>query len=147
MKHTTLDELQKVAAVHSDEPRTPVLSRTARLERWADLLERDPLRHLNTLPGTEYEESVARNRMRIADSPISVAFGDPVFRMDGLKGDTYGDAKRFFDLTDWQLHEIVCHCHYGGKMTAGAAAGRVRGAIEGRPQSGFMAWVRNAMSG
>ena len=55
MKHQTLDELQRVAAVHAEATAPRELTRAERLERWADLLEADPDRRLNTLPGTEYE--------------------------------------------------------------------------------------------
>ena len=67
--------------------------------------------------------------MSTPDSPIAVAFNDPVLRAEGMKDDTYGEARRFFDLTDWQLHEIVCHCHFGDTMVAKTAARRVRNAI------------------
>jgi hypothetical protein len=48
-----------------------------------------------------------------------------------MSNDTYGEAKRFFELTDWQLHDIVCHCHYGAEMTARIAARRVRALVGG----------------
>ncbi len=46
------------------------------------------------------------------------------------------DAKRFFELTDRQLHEIVCYCHVGLSMQASRAAYSVRRAIRDR---GFIA--------
>ncbi|MDP9812634.1 hypothetical protein J2W42_005504 [Rhizobium tibeticum] len=45
--------------------------------------------------------------------PIAVAYEDAVFRAEGLSDDTYGEAKRFFELSDWQLHRFVCSCHSG----------------------------------
>ena len=42
-----------------------------------------------------------------------MAFNDPVLRAAGLRDDSYGEAKRFFELTDRQLHWLVCYCHYG----------------------------------
>ncbi len=71
--------------------------------------------------------------MRGAGSAITVAFEDSLLRTEGLKDDTYGEAKRFFELTDWQLHDIVCYCHFGATMSAGTAARRIRAAIGGRP--------------
>ena len=50
---------------------------------------------------------------------------------EGLAGDTYGDAKRFFELSDWQLHDVVCHCHHGSEMTAKIAAQRIRRIVGG----------------
>ncbi|KQU83409.1 hypothetical protein ASD99_17260 [Mesorhizobium sp. Root695] len=141
MKHQTVDQLHAVAEVHA-EATYLVATRGERLERWAQLLEQNPNRCLGALTGTEYQSVEIRERMRSAGSPITVAFEDPIFRALGLKEDTYGEAKRFFELTDWQLHEIVCHCHVGATMPARWAASRVRAAISGR--SGFFAWLRGA---
>jgi hypothetical protein len=110
MKHQTLEHLQIVAEVDQDYPRR-VMSRTERLERWAELLERNPDRRLSTLHQTEYQPARARGAMRGDGSPIAVAFEDPVLRAAGLENDSYGAAKRFFKLTDGQLHEIICYCH------------------------------------
>jgi hypothetical protein len=68
-----------------------------------------------------------------------VAFNDRILRAEGLADDSYGEAKRFFELTDNQLHEIVCYCHVGASMQASRAAQGVRAAIERR---GFFAGLR-----
>ncbi|MXN67211.1 hypothetical protein GR183_20070 [Stappia sp. GBMRC 2046] len=128
MKHTSLDDLKVVSTVRAD-PQTGELSRNERLERWAKLLERAPDRRLATLRGTEYEPPDVRHGMRASGSAISVAFEDPVLRRQGLKSDTYGDAKEFFNLDDWQLHGIVCYCHFGASMSAETAARCVRATI------------------
>ena len=78
--------------------------------------------------------------MRHDNSPLTVALEDAIFRAQGLRDDTYGEAKRFFELTDRQLHEIVCHCHVGATIRARWAASRVRAAISAR--LGFFAWLR-----
>ncbi|TIR55240.1 MAG: hypothetical protein E5X17_05540, partial [Mesorhizobium sp.] len=75
MKHQTLDQLHAVAEVRTAKP---VMSRTQRLARWAELLEREPNRLLTALIGTEYRAPRERNVMRGAGSPISVALEDPV---------------------------------------------------------------------
>jgi hypothetical protein len=80
MKHSSLDELQRVAAIHADRPAETPMPRNDRLARWAELLERQPHRVLSTFPGTEYQTVEARDVMRDDDSPISVAFADPVLR-------------------------------------------------------------------
>ncbi|TPJ31551.1 MULTISPECIES: hypothetical protein [unclassified Mesorhizobium] len=126
MKHQTLEELHEVAEV---EVSFPAMTRGQRLEHWAMLLERNPERRLAAFPGTEYMTLDVRDKARSLDSALSVAFADPILRAQGLKNDTYGEAKRFFELTDWQLHAIVCHCHVGGTMKAGWAAIQVRSAI------------------
>ncbi|OHV86714.1 hypothetical protein [Mesorhizobium sp. ORS 3428] len=127
MRHQTLDQLHAVAEVKTAKP---VMSRTQRLARWAELLEREPGRLLTALTGTEYRAPAERNVMRGDGSPISVALADSVLRDEGLKDDTYGEAKRFFELTDHQLHEIVCYCHVGDVMQASRAALSVRAVLD-----------------
>jgi hypothetical protein len=146
MKHNSLDELQRVAVVHA-EPANEPMSRSDRLARWAELLERQPHRLLSTFPGTEYQTVEARDVMRGDESPISVAFADPLLRGEGMRDDTYGEAKRFFEISDWQLHDILCYCHYGSTMTAETAARRVRAAITTRTPGGIFNRVRQAISG
>jgi hypothetical protein len=145
MKHQTLDQLQRIAEVHPDRTR-PAMTREERLERWAMLLEREPDRRLGSLPGTEYQPAETRATMRSFGSPISVAFEDPVLRAEGLRDDSYGEAKRFFELTDWQMHDIVCYCHHGMSMTAASAARFVRAAIGGAAQAGLFARLREAIA-
>ena len=144
MQHQTLESLKAVAEVHPD-PTRPVMTRSERLERWAELLERRPEQRLSTLHGTEYQGSGARETMRSSGSPLSVAFADPVFRAEGLKDDSYGEAKRFFELSDWQLHEVVCYCHFGETVTGARAARHVRAAIN--PRGGWLARLRNLLVG
>ena len=138
MKHQTLDQLHAIARV---EPLAPysTMTRSQRIERWAELLEQQPGRCLGALTGTEYLSPQSRNEARGGGSPITVAFEDPVLRALGLKDDTYGEAKRFFELTDWQLHGIVCSCHVGATIQARWAAARVRATIS---RNGFFAWLR-----
>jgi hypothetical protein len=131
MEHKTLDQVGRVAEVCVDRAYTPALSRDERLARWAELLEQQPERRLNTLLETEYQTWETREAIRVANSPISVAFDDPVLRAEGLKDDSYGEARKFFDISDQQLHAIVCYCHYGATMSAEAAALRVRAAVSG----------------
>lgn len=128
MKHHTIDQLRQVA--HIDVARHHDMSRAERLTRWAELLEREPHRRLATLHQTEYEVPGVRNAMRCVGSPISVAFDDPVLREQGLSDDTYGEAKRFFELSDAQLHGALCYCHYGATVEAVAAARNIRAAIK-----------------
>jgi len=145
MKHQTLEKLQIVAEVDQDYPRQ-AMSRSERLERWAKLLERNPGRRLSTLPQTEYQPANTRAIMRGDDSPISVAFEDTVLRAAGLENDSYGEAKRFFELTDGQLHEIICYCHFGATVNAAAAARHIRAVLTGR-QPGMFARLHEAFVG
>ncbi|KQZ80923.1 hypothetical protein ASD64_10810 [Mesorhizobium sp. Root157] len=139
MRHQTMDQLHAVAEVHIDP--IPVLDRTQRLNRWSDLLDCQPARLLTALTGTEYRATLERDAMRSDNSPISVAFEDKLLRDQGLQDDTYGEAKRFFELTDNQLHEIVCYCHVGATMQASRAAASVRASVAGR---GFFAGLRES---
>ncbi|CAN7556560.1 hypothetical protein [Mesorhizobium sp. LjNodule214] len=145
MKHQTIEQLQIVAEIDQGYPRQ-AMSRSERLERWAELLERNPDRRLSTLPQTEYQPVRARVAMRGDGSPISVALEDPVLRAAGLENDNYGEAKRFFELTDRQLHEIICYCHFGATVTAATAARHIRAVRTGR-QPGMFARLRDAFVG
>lgn len=142
MRHQTLYQLQKVAKVTGKE--RPAMTRAERLERWAELLERQPDRRLATLHQTEYQPFGTRDTMRSDGSPISVAFADPVLRAEGLNGDSYGEARRFFELTDGQLHEILCYCHFGETVNAAAAAQYVREALRPR-EPGLFARMQAAI--
>ncbi len=143
MKHHALEQLQIVSQVDQDYPHKTLL-RSERLERWAMVLERDPDRRLSTLYQSEYQPARERAAMRSEGSPISVAFEDPVLRATGLKNDTYGEARRFFELSDLQLHRVVCYCHFGAEVSAGMAAYNVRKAIAGR-HKGLIAWLRDVL--
>jgi hypothetical protein len=145
MKHQSLEQLKTIADVNPDDLR-PALTRSERLQRWAELLERQRDRRLATLHGTEYQPPDRRAEMRSADSPITIAFEDPILRADGMRNDTYGEAKRYFELSDWQLHEIVCYCHLGETMSAASAAKRVRSAMNAG-QGGIFARLREAITG
>ncbi|ATU94598.1 hypothetical protein [Phyllobacterium zundukense] len=137
MKHHALEQLQSVAEVDQDYPRQ-AMSRSERLERWVELLERHPGRRLSTLHQTEYQPARERAAMRSNGSPISVAFADPVLRAAGLENDSYGEAKRFFELTDHQLHRVICYCHFGETLSAATAAHHIRKALSGRQRGMFI---------
>ncbi|MER9326839.1 hypothetical protein [Mesorhizobium sp. M0488] len=138
MKHQTLDQLHAVASIEPSAPAAE-MTRSQRIERWAELLEQNPERCLGAFAGTEHLHPESRAMVRGEGSAIAVAFEDPVLRASGLKNDTYGEAKRFFELSDWQLHDIVCDCHVGATMRARWAATRVRATIGGNK---FFAWLR-----
>ncbi len=144
MKHTPLDQLTAVAKTYP-EPTRPALTRSERLERWAMLLEREPDRRLRTFSGTEYEPARTRDGLQTTGSPISVAYEDPVLRAEGLRNDTYGEAKRFFELRDHQLHAIVCYCHFGPSVTAAVSARCVRAVADQAQRRGLFARLWNAV--
>jgi len=144
MKHQSVAELKVVAEIGHRYPKA--MSRTDRLERWAECLEILPNSRLSTLRQTEYQPFPLREEMRSDDTPISVAFRDPVLRAAGMQNDTYGEAKRFFELSDGQLHDVVCHCHFGESVSAAAAARNIRGIMSGKGP-GLFARLRDAFMG
>ena len=127
MEYKTLGQLAGEAEV-SVEPvlaSTPMTKRE-RLERWATLLERDPQRQLSSVEEIEYGTTAQQQAKRSDNSALSVAFADPVLRAHGLSSDRVGTAADFFELSHWEIHQLVCSCHYGRTMSAGTAAMRIR---------------------
>ena len=125
MKYQPIDDLLGQAVLA--DPKAPILSRRERLERWAELLEREPRRWLRALSRVEFTPVEDRAGLREDASPIAVAFADPVLRAAGLDGDTLGDAQDFFELSSEQAHQLLCDCHYCGRMDGGTVARRLRG--------------------
>lgn len=132
MKHQSRERLVGIAGVRNDVG-AHALTREERLERWAELLARTPERRLNTLFETEFQPISAREAMRCEDSPLGVAFEDALLRKQGLKGDSYGEAKRFFGLSDLEMHQLVCSCHTGETVRSGIVAECVRAVAEPGP--------------
>jgi hypothetical protein len=105
---------------------TEAMSRCEKLERWADLLECEPAAKLRPfydlelLPGTEWAE------LQTSNSPLAVAYADPVLRRAGLVSDRLGDGNAFFGLSRFQAHRVLCSCGYIGTMRASEVARRIR---------------------
>ena len=142
MEYKSVEQLARLARVAVEAKPSLPLTQVQRLERWAELLEANPGRRLNTVFETEYQLPRARDAMRPADSPISVAFADPVLRGDGLADDSYGEARRYFGLNDHQLHHVLCYCHYGSTVSAGTAARALRGVLKAYAHPGIFARMR-----
>lgn len=130
MERVTLDQLSTKANISNNLSKEGFLSRQQRLQRWSDLLAREPDRPLNTFLQTEYMDVEARDSLRCADSALTVAFQDPVLREAGLTDDSYGTAKRFFGLGDQHLHWILCYCHHGMSVRAGALVSVLRSILK-----------------
>lgn len=126
MEHKSYEELANVVHLYDSGLPTQVMPREERLQRWVSLLKQQADRTLTTLNQTEDWPIQVRDAMRADNSAITVAFEDRTLRAAGLLGDTYGDAKRFFGLSDWQLHSVVCYCHHGVTIPAGVAARQVQ---------------------
>jgi hypothetical protein len=125
MKHEIPDEI-----IANSEPvqlaRKPTkLSCRERLELWAKALER----HSGPLSALRRLEHLSPDQLRAYrgdNTPLTVAFHDPVLRAAGLPGDRLGDAMEFFELSDRDAHRLFCDCHYNGAMTGTGLAKHVR---------------------
>ena len=133
MEHKTRDKIRDVADILPNWLSPRPLSKSERLERWADALEHEGRRHLKTLFEVEYAPPAERAALRADDSLLTVAFNDPRLRAEGLTGDTVGEAVAFFSISERQLHDIVCFCHHGPTIAANTAAAQIRAAA-GRQQ-------------
>lgn len=133
MEYKTLGQLAGEAEIRLEPVFTSTpLTKRERLERWAMLLDRQPERQLASVEEVEYGTLPQQQAKRADDSALAVAFTDPVLREQGLKSDRVGDAAKFFELSHWEIHQLVCSCHHGRTMSAGTAALRVR-AMARRP--------------
>jgi hypothetical protein len=142
MEHRLAAEIERAGGSAMPLP----TSRNERLQRWAEALERLGSERLATLWRTEFAMGAARAGMRAENSPLSVAFADPVLRVAGLRDDSYAEAKRFFGLSDWQLHWAVCYCRHGETMSAEGAARQVRAMIK-PPSRGVVGWLGRVLVG
>lgn len=126
MNHRTVHELDGVARVVPEGTDPERAVRRARLERFAGLLDQCEGR-LRLLSRIEYTSKPVREAMRVSESPLSLAYADPVFRAQGLTGDSLGDVMRFFALNWTETHRLFCDCHYGSMAVGSRAiAERVR---------------------
>ena len=125
MEHKPLVELQAIADVQSFETQTP-LTRGQRLERWIAVLQADPGRKLRSLHEIEHLSAACRRECRAENSPLTVAYEDPILRLAGLSSDRVGDCTEFFEMTDKQMHHAFCSCHVGASLTGQEAAERLR---------------------
>src|SRR5690349_171246 len=112
MNHRSVHELGAVARIVPAGPDAARAVRRARLERFAALLDRSEGK-LHLLTRIEYISKSAREAMRTDESPLAVAYADPVFRAQGLASDRLGEVMRFFALSWAETHHLFCDCHYG----------------------------------
>jgi hypothetical protein len=140
MEHKHLEQLRSVADV-KDARQGRSMTRQERLQRWIELLERDPSRRLNSLGEIEYKPPSERALIRNDDSPLTIAYEDPVLRTEGLASDRLGDAMNFFELSDAEAHRALCSCLGGRTMDASAFAQRVRSIAGSGMRTWSGAWV------
>ena len=145
MEHKKLDQLRSVADVQATEA-VRVMTRSERIQHWIDLLEREPSRRLHAIPEIEYMLPSDRPLARADDSPLTVAYEDPLFRAQGLASDKLGDAMDFFELTENEAHHAFCSCLGGHMMDSSAFARRLRDATLGRSRIVSGAWILGAFA-
>jgi hypothetical protein len=129
VKYVRIGELGSKAAIFSPQTEVKRLSRRERIERWAMLLDQHEAR-LAPFIRTEYLSPEARKSLRADNSPLALAFGDPVLREDGLSDDTLGEGIAYFGLSEQKAHRLLCDCHYSGTMTGKMVASRLRSMAE-----------------
>lgn len=142
MQHVDPQTLPQVSAPVA----TPILDRRAKLLRWADLIEKEP-RSIILLHGLEYhnqesldDRSHWSSGTSMGITPFALAAGDPVFQDAGLLGHAPGDAMRFFELDQGQLHSFSCNC--GGAIDRREMASRIRALADTKP-GGIIGAVRS----
>jgi hypothetical protein len=141
MEHRALDEIQRIAQVVP--VRRDVMSRRDRLAHWATILE-DADRPLKALMRVEFLPIDERPALRGDDTPLALAYADPLFREQGLASDRLGDIMSFFELSHRDAHYLLCDCHFHGTMTSRSVAARVRSLLPRATLAEFCAraWAR-----
>ncbi|MGE5271349.1 MAG: hypothetical protein ACM3JG_16935 [Thiohalocapsa sp.] len=105
---------------------TETMSRYDRLQRWADVLQQRTALNLTPFRDVEWLPRSERDGVRTANSPLALAYQDPVLRRAGLESDRFGDGAAFFGLSRGQAHRILCSCGYFGTMRSTEVARRIR---------------------
>jgi hypothetical protein len=124
MEHKPLDELKPIARLAKIPSKEE--TRRARLLRFAEVLEAHRGR-TRLFRGLEYLKQDDLIDLRDENSPLSIAFADPVLRTQGLTSDKFSEAVAFFDLSSREAHHILCDCHYAdSNVSSQIIAARVR---------------------
>jgi len=111
----------------------PVMTRREKLMRFAAIVRshsRDfGLYHLLETCTPEQLQNVDINT-----SAFEAAAADPILRDAGLTGRSVGDAQRFFELSQHDLHEFSCDC--GGAIINDDMANRIESIAGPAPIAG-----------
>ena len=142
MEHKTLEQIRQVADVRTHKP----LSRRERLERWAEALERLNGARVRSLVRTEYVPREERDLMRIDNSPLSVAFEDPVLRAEGLierQARRFDNVLRPLRVRD-ALHRLLLPLRRDDVVRGSGPAHPCHGPSRRRHDAGGCACIRHA---
>ncbi len=146
MQYKSLEEVRSAATVLSvpSSAQERRRQRRARLERFAAVLEQHA-GHINLFSRVEYLSAAERAPLWVENSPLTIAYRDPVLRAQGLAGDRMGDAVEFFDLSAREVHHFLCDCHVAGPITSRMTAARVRAIAQRRTIGEIWASIRSAL--
>lgn len=106
------------------EVAAPTMTRNDKLERWASVVEKYQ-HYLIQFDRLEHRTPVERERCSQPGSALDLASQDPVLKDAGLTGGTVGEVKKFFELSDQQIHEFSCNCD--GSHSSQVVSSRIRG--------------------
>ena len=124
MEQRSVESLRGIAEVHFVPPAP--LDRAQRFEAWAKALERQGGASVRLFHQLEFMPRCDWGPLRVEDSPLTIAYNDPVLRAAGLQSDRLGDAMAFFELGESDTHRMLCSCMHGAAMSATRAAAIVR---------------------
>jgi hypothetical protein len=130
MEHKPLLELQAIADVELAETQNSMTPEQRR-DRWITVLQGHGERKLRSLHEIEHLPAATRRTFRADDSPLAVAYQDPILRSAGLRSDRVGDCTDFFAFSDRQMHYAFCSCHVGAQLTGTEAAERLQQVARG----------------
>ena len=102
------------------------MSRREKLERWATVLEDCGATSLRPFHDLEFIAARDQDGLRVANSPLAMAYRDALLRQSGLGSDRFGDGVEFFGLSRRQAHRVLCSCGYLGTMRGTEVARRIR---------------------
>jgi hypothetical protein len=119
------------------------MSRREKLERWAMVLESCGEASLRPFLDLEFIAARDQDALRVANSPLAMAYRDPLLRQAGLGSDRFGDGADFFGLSRRQAHRVLCSCGYLGTMRATEVARRIRKLIA--PERRASTWPGNPL--
>ena len=130
MEHKPISGLSDIAGL-VPETQKKSLTRRERVERWIEVLNRDPGRALKTLQAIEHKPRDARRASRVDDFYLSVAFDGPILRADHLHGRTPRRMSATTLSFRMEAHRACCSCSYGESMNGRSGqAGRLRSVAE-----------------
>lgn len=146
MKHQNPSELELAAEAVPFGGGNGTMSHSERLDRWVTLLDRHR-GPVNALREIEYLPLAERRLLRGENTPLTIAFQDPILRGAGLSGDRLGDAMDFFDISEDDAHHLFCDCHYHGTMTGAGLASRMRHHLDRANRPSLWSRVRDFVLG